>query len=347
MAIKANASSQGGTGFKKYLGVGSFRVMGVNPTKEEMEKFYGRETSKVPEYLKDKQDKEGKPYKQLMVKFLLQADDPEHISKDNKETRKTNAVLKAPLKTSISFFLDSRYYYSHKDGIDKVQVIDKYGRTAWVTIDQCKNHQIPVYANGPAKIDAGYRPAFRGEEGLTKFILNYLNVTPLENYNSNTGVWVTNPHPEDCEGNLDRIKDYFKGDISELKGYCTLMPSNCVKLLVGIKTDDQGKPYNVVYNNLSMRNGARSYTKFKDSIDGDNKYLQSINKEPDDTIWTNDHAGIITNLAEYDNDVEESDLSQPSFDPFAAAAAIPEAGSDLPFGKNEDEAIFDKDPFAV
>jgi len=327
MAIKANASSQGGTGFKKYLGVGSFRVMGVNPTKEEMEKFYGREIGKTPEYFKDKQDNEGKAYKQLRVTFLLQAD----LKYEDGKPIKENAVLKEPLKTSVSFFIDSRYFYNRDK--TKVQVIDKYGRTAWVTIEQCKNHQIPVYANGPAKLDADYKPAFRGEEVLTQFILNYLNVTPIETYNKNTGTWIVNPHPEDCEGNLYEIKNYFKGDISELKKDCSMMPYNRVKLLMGVQTDDQGNQYNTVYSRHSMRNGAQSYTQFKDSVEG---------QKNSNTIYTQDHAGIITNLVEYNDEVKESDLSKPAVDdPFAAAAALPEAGSDLPFGDPTDE-----DPFA-
>jgi hypothetical protein len=327
MAIKANASSQGGTGFKKYLGVGSFRVMGVNPTKEEMEKFYGREIGKAPEYFKDKQDNEGKAYKQLRVTFLLQAD----LKYEDGKPIKENAALKEPLKTSVSFFIDSRYFYNSDK--TKVQVIDKYGRTAWVTIEQCKNHQIPVYANGPAKLDADYKPAFRGEEVLTQFILNYLNVTPIETYNKNTGTWIVNPHPDDCEGNLYEIKNYFKGDISELKKDCSMMPNNRVKLLMGVQTDDQGNQYNTVYSRHSMRNGAQSYTQFKDSVEG---------QQNSNTIYTQDHAGIITNLVEYNDEVKESDLSKPAVDdPFAAAAALPEAGSDLPFGDATDE-----DPFA-
>ena len=75
MAMKANASAQGAS-FKNYVGVGSFRVCGVNPTKEEMEKFFGRSIDKEPEYLKDMIDSQhnNKPYKQLRVTFMLQAD---------------------------------------------------------------------------------------------------------------------------------------------------------------------------------------------------------------------------------------------------------------------------------
>lgn len=331
MAIKANASSQGAD-FKKFVGVGSFRVLGVNPTKEELSKFYGRDVQKEPEYLKDKVDEKdgGKPYKQLRVTFMIQADPLFEDGKPNK----TNAKLKEPFKTTVSFYIDSRYRYGKEKS--KVEVMDKYGRTAWVTVEQAKNHQIPVYKNGPARLDADYHPMVRGEEALTQFILNYLNVTPIETYNKNTGEWIVNSHPEDCEGNLYRIKDYFKGDISELKEYCQMMPTNRVKLCVGVQTDDQGNQYNTVYSGMSMRNGAKSYTAIKDTIDGDEYGSKN-------TVFSNDPLGIISDIDVYNDDVKETDLSKApaaSDDPFAKAAAIPEAGSDLPFGEPSDE-----DPF--
>ena len=323
MAIKANASSQGGD-FKRYVGVASFRVLGVNPTKEELEKFLGREQQNEPQYLTDKTDDKdgGKPYKQLRVSFMIQAD----LQYEDGKPIKENAVLKEPLKTTVNFFIDSRYFYNNDK--TKVQVIDKYGRTAWVTIEQCKNHQIPVYKNGPAKLDADYRPAYRGEDRLTQFMLNYLNVTPIDTWNSNTGTWVTNPHPEDCEGNLTYIKNYFKGDITELKEYCGLMPTNRVKLLMGVRTDNEGKQFNTVYTNMTLRNGARSYTRLKDDIEG--------NQSAKDTVFSNDSLGVISDLQEYSENVKETDLSKPVDDPFAAAAALPE--DELPFG--------DDNPFA-
>ena len=324
MAIKANASSQGSE-FKKYVGVGSFRVLGVNPNKDELEKFYGREQQKEPEYLKDKVDANDgdKPYKQLRVSFMIQADKTYEDGKPIKE----NEALEEPLKTTVNFFIDSRYFFNSDK--TKVQVIDKYGRTAWVTIEQAKNHQIPVYKNGPAKLDKDYRPAFRGEDRLTQFILNYLNVTPIDTYNNNTGEWITNPHPEDCEGQLEKIQNYFKGDISELKEFCTYMPTNRVKLLLGVQTDDQGRQFNTVYSNLTLRNGAKSYTRLKDDIEGNQSSAVQ------NTVFSNDHAGIISNIQVYKEDVKETDLSKPSDDPFASGA------DDLPFGSPSDE-----DPFA-
>ena len=340
MAIKANASSTGSSNFKKYVGVGSFRVLGVNPSKAELEKFYGRTTDKEPEYLKDKQDdKDGnKPYKQLTVSFMIQADDPASVDENNKATRECNAALTEPLKTTVKFFLDSRYAYNGDK--TKVQVVDKFGRFAWVTIEQAKNHQIPVYKNGPDKLDSDYRPAYHGEESLTKFILNYLNVTPINTYNKNTGEWITNPHPEDCEGQLYRIKDYFSGNYSELKEFCQMQTTNCVKLLMGVDTDDQGKQFNNIYTKSCLRNGSKSYTQLKDAVDGDRAYFESQGKSFT-AIYSNNPAGVIENIQEFKGGVKETDLSKPveSKDPFAAAAALPE--DDLPFGESSDA-----DPFA-
>ena len=325
MAIKANASSQGGE-FKKFVGVGSFRVLGVNPGKKELEEFYGNTRDEEPVYLKDKQDANdnNKPYKQLRVSFMIQADQKYEDGKDIKE----NAALTEPLKTTINFFIDSRYFYNNDK--TKVQVIDKYGRTAWVTIDQCKNHQIPVYKNGPARLDADYRPSYRGEAELTEFILNYLNVTPIDTYNNNTGQWVTNSHPEDCEGRLDKIKNYFSGDISELKEFCGYMPTNRVKLLLGVRTDDQGRQFNTVFTRMTMRNGSKSYTRFKDAVEG--------NQSSQDTVWSNDPIGVISEIQEYKENVKETNLDSPAPDPFAAAAALPE--DDLSFGNSTDEDSF-------
>ena len=331
MAIKANASSTGGE-FRKFVGVASFRVLGVNPSKSELEKVYGRDQQNEPEYLKDMIDSQdnNKPYKQLRVTFMLQADKQYEDGKPIRE----NAALTEPLKTSVSFFVDSRYSYNRDKS--KVQVIDKYGRTAWVTIEQAKNHQIPVYSNGPAKLDTDYRPTFRGEAELTEFLLNYLNVTPIDTYNSNTGEWITNPHPEDCEGQLAKIKDYFTGNISELKEFCGYMPTNRVKLLLGVRTDDQGRQFNTVYTRLTLRNGSKSYKRLQDSIEGNSDYLQN-------TVFTNESDGTIKDIQEYKENVQETNFSKPVVDdPFAAAAALPENdASDLPFDGPSDE-----DPFA-
>jgi hypothetical protein len=172
---------------------------------------------------------------------------------------------------------------------------------------------------------------------LLQFVVNYLNVTPLDTYNKNTGTWITNPHPEDCEAGLYKIKEYFTGNISELKEHCGYMPDNRLKLLVGVRTDDQGRQFSTVYTRMTLRNGAQSYTRLKDDIEGNAQYLNG-------TVFSDTSDGAITNIHEYVEDTKETNLSSApatSADPFAQAAALPEAGSDLPFGEPTDE-----DPFA-
>lgn len=328
MAIKANASSMGGGNFDNFVGVGSFRVLGVNPTKKELEAFYGREMQNEPVYLTDKTDNEGKAYKQVRVTFMVQAD----LQYENGKEIECNKALKEPLKTTISFFVDNRYFYNRDKS--KVQVIDKYGRTAWVTIEQAKNHQIPVYKNGPAKLDPNYRPAFRGEEELTQFILNYLNVTPIDTYNSTTGEWITNPHPEDCEGNLEKIQDYFKGNVSELKEFLTYIPTNRIKLLMGIRTDNDGKQRSTFLTSKTLRNGSKSYIVLKKEVDD-----KQASGGLQNTVFSDDPTGLIQDIHVYNNNVKETDLSQPQNpfedNPFDSSDELPfEApdDNDNPFG---------------
>lgn len=323
MAIgKAQKSSEGGA-FKQYIGVGSFRVLGVNPNKEQLSKFYDREMQNDPVYVSKKTDDAGKEYTQVRISFMIQAD----LQNEEGKEIKCNSALTEPLKTTINFFLDSRYRFN-KDN-SKVQVIDKYGRTAWPTIEQAKNHQIPVYKNGPANLDKDYRPCFRGEAELVEFIINYLNITPVQSYNQNTGTWTMVSHPEDSECSLEQVQNYFKGNFSELAEICKLIPTNRIKLCMGVRTDNEGKTFNTVYTGCTLRNGSNSYTRIKDTIEG-SKNAGGLS----DTVFSDDHIGLIQDIHEYKvGNIKETDLSKPavSDDPFASPA-----GDDgLPFD-NED-----------
>lgn len=320
---KVQASSDGGS-FKQYVGVGSFKVIGVNPTKDELSKFFGREIQDEPVYLSDKTDNDNKAYKQLRVSFMIQAD----LEDETGKPIKANAALTEPYKTTVNFFIGSRYRYNADK--TKVLVIDKYGRTAWPTVEQAKNHQIPIYANGPAKLDKDFRPCYQGEDVLVDFIRNYLNISPIDSYNRNTGTWVENSNPGDCECYLDKIQDYFKGDISQLKEVCKLMPMNRIKLAVGIRTNNEGKQFGTVYTGATLRNGSNSYTYLQDSIAGEKQRggLQ-------DTVFSDSGAVVLEGIHEYKNNVKETDLSKPVDDPFA------ENNDGLPF-----DGPANDDPFA-
>lgn len=227
--------------FQRYIGVAPVYINAVNPTKKELEGLYGTTVENEPKYLGEI-DVEGKKVSNVRIDFIVTVDEK---------------VVETPLRTKISFFIRNEYRYNRDK--TKVQVIDKYGRTAWVTVEQAKNHEIPVYANGPANIDKDYRPLYYGEEQLTEFIRAYLGILPVMKYVDNT--WVMRDNPEEYEIRLDKIANYFKGDFSELKDIITYQPNNKVKALFGVRTTDDNKMYQTVFTDMFLKNSINDYTK--------------------------------------------------------------------------------------
>ena len=227
---------------KRYIGVAPVKVLAVNPTKAEMEKIYGTDIENDPVYV-GKVDINGQSYNNVRLDFIVATDE-----------EKTGVSM----TTKVAIFVREQYRYNRD--MSKVQVIDKYGRTAWVTKEQAQNHEIPVYANGqPANIDKDYRPCYVGEEDLTNFIKAYLNIPNVMKYVN--GTWVLVDNHQDCEARLDNIKDYFRGDFRELKDIMALQPNNKVKVLFGVRTNDEGRQYQAVYTNMFLKNGVTDYSK--------------------------------------------------------------------------------------
>lgn len=237
-AFAKGTESTEGSVVKKYIGVAPVFVLAINPNKAELEKLYGRELENEPEYQGVVKDTD---VKQVRLDFIIKTDE----SKCGVE-----------LLTKMAFFVQNQYFYN-KDKT-KVQVIDKYGNTAWVTIEQAKNQEIPMYANGPANLDKDYRLAYRGEAELTDFIKNYLNIPNVRDYKN--GSWVMKANPEDSEARLEGIANYFKNDFSELKTILALQPNNKAKVMFGVRSND-GKEYQTVYNQMTLKNGVTDYSR--------------------------------------------------------------------------------------
>ena len=247
MAFGKAQVSKEATEIKRYTGVGSVFVVGVNPNKAELEKLYDRELDKDPEYLTEKDGVTS-----ARIDFIIKTD----------PTAKCNNGIE--LLTKFSMFIRNEYRFN-KDKT-KVQVIDKYGRTAWVTKEQAKAHEIPVYKNGPANIDKDYRPAYVGEEDITNFLKLFLGISNVEKWvkNEATGrreVVGLVDNPQDCECRLENIEDYFKGKFNEIKGAINLMPNNKIKVLFGVRTTDEGKQYQDVYTRKFLSNTVSVYDK--------------------------------------------------------------------------------------
>jgi len=252
MAFGKSQVSTEAAEFKKYIGQGSFFVRAFNPTKEQLSKLYDREITKDQEYVGEITDNDGNKVQTAHVTFICQAD-PE-----------TN--------NGIEEFFTARFTIQNKVRTNrdntKCQVIDEYGRTAWATQDDVKNHKIPTYEKDGVShefnISANYRPAFIGEEPLTMFLQNYLNIPSCQKYVNNEWVMVDNPSDSECR--LDHIKDYFSGNFSELKDIVTLQPNNKFKAMIGVRTTDDGKQYSTLYTNYTLKNNSNNWAKIDADI---------------------------------------------------------------------------------
>lgn len=234
--------------FKLYVGVAPVQVLAVNPNKAELEKIYGRTFDNDPEYVSEVTVDDNKVLN-ARIDFIIKT-----------VAEKCNGI---DYISKMSFFIRKEYKYNRDK--TKVQVIDKYGRTAWVTVEQAKNHEVPMYSNGPANIDKNYRPCYVGEEELTSFIKTYLRVPNVMKYveNKRTGQkeWIMVDNPEDCEAILENIEKYFKGDFSEVKDAIALRPINKVKVLFGVKTTNENKQYQSVLTQMVLSHNTSDYSK--------------------------------------------------------------------------------------
>ena len=254
MAFATGKESTEGASIKRYIGIGPVHVLAINPTKEELSKLYnGANIDNEPEYLGTAEvGPEGnkKKVNQVRLDFIIKTD-PEKC--DGIETT-----------TKATFFLRQDYRFN-KDQT-KVQIIDKYGRTAWATPEEVKSKSIPQYASGPANIDVDYRPAYIGEEELTNFIKDYLNIPNCMNYVN--GAWVDKTPAEkaEAEARLDNIDSYFKGDFKELKKIVSYQPNNKVKALFGVKTTADNKQYQAIYTQKFLKNSINDYSKLEKEV---------------------------------------------------------------------------------
>lgn len=227
---------------KRYIGVAPVYVLAVNPTKKEMESIYNTTIEDEPNYLGQAEDREGNKVDNVRIDFIIKTD--------------ANKVGEEVI-SKLTLFLQKGYRYNGDK--TKVQIIDKYGRTAWVTTEQAKNHEIPMYSNGPANIDKDYRPCVIGEEALINVLKTYLGIQNVMKYVN--GTWEMKENPEDYEAKLEHIQDYFKGDFSELKSLVALMPENKIKVMFGVRTANDGKQYQTTYSNMVLSNRTTDYSK--------------------------------------------------------------------------------------
>lgn len=236
-------SNESGAGFAKYIGVGAFNVLAVNPTKEELSKIYGSNIEKDIEYL-SKDEETGAD--QVRIDFIVASN-----------TEKNNGI---DLKTKVAFFLKNAPRMNALG--TKVQVINAYGETTWVDLDLAKKGELP---ENQAWFEKPYRPAFIGEDELTSFLKVFLNI-PAKSWKDKNGNVKTIENKSDAEARLEGIANYFKGNVKELKEILKFQPDNLVKMAVGVKTTDDNKEYQAVYTKMFLKNNVKDYSKLDAAI---------------------------------------------------------------------------------
>lgn len=249
MAFSVGQESREATPMNHYIGVGSVNVIGINPNKAQLAEMFGLELEEEPVYHGTQQTKEGKTVDFARLDVVIQT-----IPEAN------NGI---EIKNRMSFFVRNEYRFN-RDG-SKVQVIDKYGRTAWVTNAELQTHAIPVYSNGnQANLDADYRPCYVGEEDLTNFFKTFLNIPSPMVYKNKQ--WVPAENLNECLARFDNIANMFKGDFSEFVNAWKFQLTNKIKILYGIRTTNEGKQYQTFYTRMFLRNSAFNYDRLEQDL---------------------------------------------------------------------------------
>lgn len=228
---------------KRYIGYAAVNVLAVNPTKEELEKIYNNSVDSEPEYHKVITDQlTNKVYNQMRIDFIVKVNDRNAVNEDGSPI---------DMISRLSFFIRGRVKKNKTE--TKIQVIDKYGRTAWVTKEQFEVKAIPVSQSGkPLNIDSDYRATMEGEEELTTFIKAYLGIQDPMIYNQDTGMWEMKPEEDlpNYECRFENMQELAKGKIKEIKDAIAIFPKNVVGCLFGVRTADNNMMYQDFYKKM-------------------------------------------------------------------------------------------------
>lgn len=237
--------------FKRYIGVASVKVVAINPDKVTHEKLFNTTLEAAPVYTGKVTIPSGEEVDNARIGLVFQLETKDEMT----------------LITS-SLFIQNRVF-TNKDNT-KVQVIDKYGNTGWVTKEDFQAKRVPNDKNGnPLNIDADYRAALIGEAELMNFVREYLCIPSPTIYDFDSKKWVPNSSatPAECECRFENLVNIFKGDFSDITDALSGMPDNKVKVMLGVRTDaNSGKMYQTVYTRKFVKNNVTNMTVFKREI---------------------------------------------------------------------------------
>ena len=251
-AATANSSKA----FNKYVGVANMKIIAINPSGKQLSELFGGKQMQDQVYTKSSISPEGKKITTTTVSIWLRNDE-------------------LNITTNVRFLISDTGSWN-KDKT-KFQVIDDYGRTAWVTAEEFSLKKKPISSNGKEiKISTPYRVCYKGEENLQKFIRAFLGIKDVMQYKNGGMKEILD---DTTKGILDTVKEKIAlGDIDEIKKSIALQPQESeIKVMLGVKITEEGKEYQVVSPDVfdfaySKAQKTGSYYKFAQAISNYEQY---------------------------------------------------------------------------
>lgn len=231
--------TQGGA--RLMTGLVPMMVVAVNPSKKELEQIYGRDLEKEPEYISA--DEAG--VRKLRVDFIM------------KTVINDKLGCNEEIITKVPFFLEDKPAYT-SDG-SKVYMLNLYGENACIPVEDAKKNTLPN--NMQWYNTTKMRPAYRGEIELVGFLKQYLGI-PNRAFKDKVI-----PDVSKAEIQLEKIKNYFNGDIKEFVSVVNLRkPTNIILLAGGVRTTDDNKQYQAWYLKKPLKYGTTNLDYIKRDI---------------------------------------------------------------------------------
>ena len=244
MAVAAGRENdkpvEGGS-FPKYIGLFPCNIVGINPTKAELDKLYGSNDKpadfKEPVYVTT--DEAG--VRSVRIEFIFKT--VKELCDKEMLVRKSYFIKDAPQMNSDK---------------TKVKVCNIYGEFTWIPVENMKNKTVPD--NMKWFDTEGLRAAYQGEEAVVNLIKNFMAI-PAKAFRKEDGEWQYIENKSDAWCQLDEVKSYFNNNVSEIGKLLKSKPNNIVVPLFGVRTTDDNKSYQDIFGEYIPR-----YSTMKSSV---------------------------------------------------------------------------------
>lgn len=239
------------TEFKNEIKVGviPYILKAVCPDLHELKAIYGENVKEI-NYI----TKPGE--KQVSVVFIFEEYDP--------NTNKPTGNL-------IRHYHFLKYEAATNKDLTKVEVINQYGDSAWVTNEEFDQKLPPSYNKD---FILPYKKCIRGESGLIDFIKTYIGIPNVNKYEN--GGWVQRDNLNDCKASFtkEHLEQLTSGDFTYLKQILSYQPDNKIKFYTGVRTTENGQYATLLFES-PIRYAASKYT----SAIKQSKYVMENNDE--------------------------------------------------------------------